>query len=104
MSEIVSKGDRVTISPGKDVVASMANAFKTELAAVIGEKPAVLTIDLSNVEMIDSIGIGIVIATHNSLQKIGGVLEVSNASADIYNIFVTMRLNHHFGISMAREA
>lgn len=91
----------IIITPGRDVVASMAPAFKAELHAIVKEKPAKLVIDLTGVEMIDSIGIGVIIAAYNSLKNIGGALEVANASSDIYKAFVAMRLNHHFCVTKA---
>lgn len=101
MSLIDKSGDRVTITPGKDVVASMANEFRTELNLQIQESPSELIIDLSGVEMVDSVGIGIIIATHNSLDQKGGKLKVINIAEDIYGLFSTMRLDRHFSVEKA---
>ncbi len=98
MSGIAKTKGEVTVSPQKDVVASMANGFKAELNAIVKGKPTKLIINLAGVEMIDSVGIGVIIAAYNSLRNIGATLEVTNASRDIYNAFVAMRLNRHFDI------
>ncbi len=97
-------GKSVIITPGKDVVASTATAFKAELYAIMQEKPKKLVIDLTGVEMIDSIGIGVIIAAYNSLRAIGGLLEIINASRNIYKVFLAMRLNHHFSIKKIDES
>ncbi len=98
MSKITKKEKQTTIKPGQDVVASMANDFKAELQSLIQELPEELIIDLEGVEMVDSVGIGVMIATHNSLLKTGGKIKVINVAEDIFNLFSTMRLDRHFPI------
>jgi len=98
MTEINKNRDRFVVKPGKDVVASMANEFRSQLHGLVQESPNELVIDLDGVEMVDSVGIGVIIATHNSLNKVGGALRVTNVTSDIYTLFSTMRLDHHFTI------
>ncbi len=98
MSEISKNGEQVIVKPGKDVVASMANDFRTQLHELVQKSPNELVIDLDGVEMVDSVGIGVIIATHNSLSKNGGSLRVTNVASDIFTLFCTMRLDHHFTI------
>ena len=86
------------IKPGKDVVASMAEEFKKNLLDLIKNGIKELVIDLSGVEVVDSVGLGVMIATHNTLSKSGGKLKVINASEDICRLFQTMRLDQHFEI------
>ena len=87
------------ISPGQDIVASMVPEFKKRLQEIIVEEGITeLDIDLTGVEMVDSVGLGAFIATHNSLSQKNGKLTVINASADIYSLFKTMRLDQHFEI------
>ena len=54
--------------------------------------------DLDGVELIDSIGMGLLIAAHNSLMKNGGKLKVVNPSEDILRLLRTMRLDKHFEV------
>ena len=98
MNEVTRENESATIRPQSDVVASMASEFKTELKGLLEEGIRQLTIDLSGVEMVDSVGLGVFIATHNSLHKAGGSLTVSNASTDIASLFKTMRLDRHFTV------
>ena len=98
MSEITKTDNQATIKPGQDVVASMANDFKAELQSLIHESVEELIIDLDGVEMVDSVGIGVMIATHNTLLKTGGVIKIVNVAEDIFNLFSTMRLDRHFAI------
>ncbi len=98
MSEISTVDGQVIVKPGKDVVASMADEFKKELSFQIESSTGGITIDLSGVEMVDSVGIGVLIATHNTLEKLGRKLTVVNISKDIFDLFTTMRLDRHFTI------
>ena len=98
MSDITRDGQRVIVKPGTDIVASMANEFRAELNSLIQESPQELEIDLAGVEMVDSVGIGVIIATHNSLDQKGGKLKVVNIAEDIYGLFSTMRLDRHFTV------
>ncbi|CAN2041490.1 Anti-sigma-factor antagonist [Candidatus Magnetomoraceae bacterium gMMP-15] len=89
-----------TIQPTENIVASMVPEFKKELyESIMSENINELEINLQAIEMIDSVGLGVFIGIHNSISQKGGRLIVTNASSDIYNLFKTMRLNHHFKIT-----
>ena len=76
MSVIAREGNVVTITPGQDLVSSMVPEF-------------------SGTGMMDSIGIGVIIATHNSMKKNGAALVIANASENIIKLFKSMRLDQH---------
>ena len=98
MSEIVNQGNQTIIKPGMDVVASMAEDFKSELLSMINESSAEIVINLEGVEMVDSVGIGVIIAAHNTLNQSDRKLKVINVAKDVYSLFTTMRLNRRFTI------
>ena len=98
MSEIVNQEDETIIKPGVDVVASMAEEFKTELLSVINDSTAEVVIDLNGVGMVDSVGIGVIIAAHNTLNQSDRKLKVINVTKDVYGLFTTMRLNRRFTV------
>ncbi|MFH1156084.1 MAG: STAS domain-containing protein [Pseudomonadota bacterium] len=101
MSEIVREGDNTIIRPGTDIVASMAGDLKNELLEAINDCNGGLVIDLAGVDMVDSVGIGVIIATHNTLNQSGRSLRVINVSKDVYGLFSTMRLNRRFAVEAA---
>jgi len=101
MAKAKRKITRKTIKPGKDITASMAEDFRQVLRKFLEQGVVEMTIDLTGVKMIDSVGLGVLIATYNSLGKIGGSLFIKNASRNIYNLFNTMRLDQHFEVRMA---
>jgi anti-anti-sigma factor len=98
MSAITRKGTSVTITPGQDIVSSMVPDLKNELNSLLDEDPQELRLDLSGTTMMDSIGIGVVIATHNSMKKKGGKLVVCNVSENILKLFKSMRLDQHLNL------
>jgi anti-anti-sigma factor len=96
MSQVEIIGDKVVIKPGRDIVASAVDELRTEIADLLGQGTAAMAIDMDGVEMIDSVGIGLLIAAHNSLSKKNAALELRNVSADIQSLLRTMRLERHF--------
>ncbi len=101
MSEIINQGDQTIIKPGTDVVASMAEEFKNELLSIINDSSAEVVIDLDGVDMVDSVGIGVIIAAHNTLTQSDRKLRVINVAKDVYGLFTTMRLNRRFTVEGA---
>ena len=102
MSEVVRCDDQTIVKPGENIVASMAQEFRKELLPLVTENSKELVVDLTDVTMIDSIGIGILVATFNSISKYGGKFTVTNVSKDIYNLLKTMRLDQHFEVRMVQ--
>src|SRR6056297_832980 len=101
-SEIIKTDTDVIVKPGRNIVASMAGEFREELQQLVQEGPEEIIIDMSGIEMVDSVGIGVMIAVHNSLTKHGGKLRIKNADDKILSLFSTMRLDRHFAIEGAQ--
>ena len=98
MNQISKNQERVVVKPGKNIVASMADELRSQLHGLVQASPHELVIDFDGVEMVDSVGIGVILAAHNSLDEIGGSLRLTNVASDIYTLFIIMRLDHHFTI------
>ena len=101
MGEIKRQGDRAIVKPEQDIVSSMVGEFRKELKSLLDEEPGEVVFDLEGVTMIDSVGLGALIATYNSLSKTGGKMKVVNASADLCGLFKTTRLDKHFEVKGA---
>ena len=86
------------IKPASDVVASMAGDFKQQLMSYIERDSKSLTVDLDNVKMVDSVGLGVILAAYNTLRDAGGELKIVNVSTEISSLFKAMRLDQHFEI------
>lgn len=70
------------------LIPSLQAALKEQLAQGLDE----LVFDLANTAMLDSSGIGLLIAAYNSLGRQQGRVRVQNASSDILQLLQTMRL------------
>lgn len=99
MSEIRRQGTTATIRPGKNILASTADEFKGLIKSLIHDGVTELTLDCVRMTMLDSIGVGILVAAHNSLSSVGGKLYVANTNSDIYDLLTMMRLDKHFNIT-----
>jgi len=104
MSRITLSENQAIVKPDQDIVSSTASDFRNELLDIIKTGPTELVIDLSDIKMIDSVGLGVLITTHNAMNKFGGKLIVTNVSNDIYNLLLTMRLDRHFEIFPSSSA
>jgi len=98
---VISKiEDQVTVKPESDLTASTAESLREELKALLSHEVNMnsLVIDLANSRIMDSVGLGVLIAAHNSLSKSDGQLIISNASEEIKKLMKAMRLDQHFDI------
>jgi anti-anti-sigma factor len=87
------------LQPAGDLVAAMLPALRSTMREMVASGTLHLTVDLKEVHAVDSAGIGLLISAHNSLKKAGGELTVIHASADILELFRTMRIHQHFSVS-----
>jgi len=88
-----------TVTPEGDMVASKAEGLKRLLKQAIQESPDGLTVDMASVGAIDSVGLGVLIAAHNSLAKQGGALALANVRGDVLKLVKAMRLDRHFHVN-----
>ncbi len=101
MSQAVEQKQAVRAQ--QDIVASFSNEFREQLLEKIQSGATELEVDLTDVKMVDSVGLGVFIAAHNSLQEKNGKLSVTGVSKDLMTLFRTMRLDRHFTIVPAEK-
>lgn len=99
MSAIQREGKRAVIKPRRNIVANDVQELRQELKQLIDEGILEITVDMAGIQMLDSIGLGVLISTHNSLKKVGGTFFVINASKQMYDLFRSMRLTQHFSVT-----
>ena len=98
---ITKEVNQTIVKPSRDIVAATAKAFRKALRTLIDEGERSIVIDLASVETIDSVGLGVFIATHNALNRVEGKLTVINASENVFMLFRTVGLFRHFDIHKA---
>jgi anti-sigma B factor antagonist len=98
---VISREDtRAVVRPSGDtIVAATLPELRAKMRGIVAEGVKDLTVDLADVRMVDSSGIGLLIAAYNSLRKVGGQLSLIHVSADLMDLFRTMRMHQHFTVS-----
>lgn len=95
----IQQGNQLSLQSEEDLIAAnIPELRKTAKDAIFPEVEEV-HFDLDSVNIVDSSGIGLIIAVYNSLQKNGAGLSVINASPDIVDLFKSMRLDQQFPIN-----
>jgi anti-anti-sigma factor len=98
MAEIIRDGKKAVVKPGKDIVSAITSELRQEFKSLVEDDTLEISVDLSGVEVIDSVGLGLLISVHNSLAKTKGKLEVFNTSKNLQELFKNMRLDKHFTV------
>ena len=100
MAKSRKKPTKKTFRPGKDLVTSVAQNLMPKLIRSMESGIKNVTINFSGVNALDSMGLGLIIAAHNSLENAGGSLTITNASEDIGRLLTTLRLDKHFEVQV----
>ena len=95
MISVTQQEEKTVLRLDHDLVASKVPEIKEQLKELVAADQQI-AVDLKDVQMVDSTGIGLLMAAHNSLQKKMRSLEILNASAEIRKLFQTMRLDKRF--------
>lgn len=90
--------EKVTVTPG-DLITSSVPEWRTKIKSMIDQGVREITVDMVSTQMVDSMGIGLLIQVHNTLEKCGGKLVVVHASVDVLELFRAMRLDQRFSVS-----
>lgn len=101
MHDIRIEDGLTILCPAGDIVASVTDELRARLKDIMQGDCGPLVIDLSRVELVDSVGIGLLIAAHNTLSKKGGRLTLRHVNPDLASLLRTMRLDKHFVVENA---
>lgn len=92
-------GDKIIIRVRLDITASTIDSLEESFFQVMeGVEASVVVMELGEVEVVDSIGVGSLIKIHKGLQKEGKQFILSGMSDDLMELFRWMRLDKHFTI------
>ncbi len=82
-----------------DFTAPLIPELQTELKRHLEEGADEAVFDLGKTDMLDSSGIGLLIATCNSFGRKQGKIHVRNVSPDIFRLLQSMRLVNRLNVS-----
>lgn len=89
----------LALTLGGDLTANAVPRLQAALREAITPDVSEVAVDLAQTAMLDSSGIGLLIATGNSLSRRGGTIRVTHASPDILQLLQSMRLTGRLNVS-----
>jgi anti-anti-sigma factor len=98
MTTVHVQQNDATVTLEAALTVALALELRPQLQKALADGVSSVVFDLGKVDVVDSSGIGLLIATHNSLKTKGGRLRISNVSPEILNLFKAMRLDRHFTV------
>jgi len=82
-----------------DLTAIVVPDLQADLKEMLSKGARELEFDLSSTAMLDSSGMGLLIAAANSLAPQGGAIRVTNVAPDIFRLLQSMRLTARLNVS-----
>jgi anti-sigma B factor antagonist len=96
--ERINGDGEVTVRIEGALDASSAPQLKVALEKLAAEQPARVVCDLSSLRLIDSAGVGSIVALYKRMQTYGGVLKVKGLRDQPLAIFKVLRLERVFDV------
>lgn len=97
------KGQQSSLKLMGDLTAVMVPDLQATLKEMLRNGARELVVDMASTTMLDSSGIGLLIAVANSLGQSGGKLRVTNVCPDIFRLLQSMRLAQRLNFSGRSE-
>ncbi len=91
--KLTHEENRVVISLEGDFVTDLVNEFRNVIQEQIQAGHTAFVLDFKNTVIIDSMGIGCLVATFNTLKQKNGTLELINVPENLKDVFQVMRLD-----------
>jgi anti-sigma B factor antagonist len=91
----------VAVLPGESLDASNAKAFRQDIASVLATGAKVI-FDLSNVQFIDSSGLGALLSCLRHVHAAGGQLKLCALAKPVWSLFELVRMDRIFDILATR--
>jgi len=101
--EIEQRDKQGSIKLMGDLTAVLVPDLQTGLKEMLNSGTCEMVFDLAKTTMLDSSGIGLLIAAANTLGRSGGKVQVTNASPDILRLMQSMRLAGRLNVTGRTE-
>ena len=87
----------VVVLPGRSLDASNVKAFKQEITPLLGSKAKVV-FDMSQLQFVDSSGLGSLLSCLRQLHAGGGELKLCGMAQPVHTLFALVRMDRIFDI------
>jgi len=99
MVDLKETETQAVIKPEEDIISSTVPELRDKILLQLQEGKVNITIDLSNVETIDSLGLGALISCYKALLELGGNLSFTSVSDELIFMFKVLKLDKYFSIT-----
>jgi anti-sigma B factor antagonist len=101
---VIEQSDRkASVKLTGDLTAVMVPELQSGLKEMVNRGARELVFDLASTTMLDSSGMGLLIAAANSVAPNGGSVRVTNVCPDIFRLLQSMRLTTRLNVSGKTE-
>ena len=98
MGEETSRAAATIIRPAGGIDIQTSPALRSELSALLDQRPTCVIIDLSAVTHLDSSGVGTLVEFKRRLERRGGKLILAELSAGVRGVIEVLKLAQFFSI------
>jgi len=95
------KGDELRLTPKGDLVASTVEEQRVSMMKALETAGDKVVLDLAEVEIIDSLGITLVLGLFKSCQKSGAAFRIEGVHPDLLRVFKLFNLTKFFPVAEA---
>lgn len=99
--KLQANGDTLRISAVKELSATSSNSFRDETRRAFVEGQTNIEIDLSQTTVVDSCGLGVLVALHKTASSRGGALRLLNPNPAVQQILELTRMHRIFEVIKA---
>ncbi|MBF0474675.1 MAG: STAS domain-containing protein [Deltaproteobacteria bacterium] len=99
MIEIKQQGDQTVLTPDFDILASTAHELRDEVSRFLKEGRTAFVLDLTNVNSIDSIGIGSIVSCLKTITSNKGTFRVVCPKPELVQLFKVLKLDQTLNIA-----
>ncbi len=100
---VEKKGQHSSVKLTGDLTAVLVPELQAALKKELSKGTRELVFDLENTTMLDSSGIGLLIASANSMAHLEGEVRVTNVRPDIFRLLQSMRLTLRLNVTGRSE-
>jgi anti-anti-sigma factor len=101
--EVRREGGATVVTPTGNLLASSVPQLRTAMRDLVRSGVREMVVDLERTTMVDSAGLGLLLSAYNSIHAAGGGFSVVHACDEILELFRSMRIHQHFGVSGRQE-
>ena len=103
ISFLHDSSDLTTVHPEGAITAASAPILKDALQTEMASAPRALIFDLNAVPMIDSTGLGVIVATKKKLNETGLGFGIIHVQPTVQKVLEIVRLSKHLNVFASRE-